>query len=42
MDRLVELGYRDVYEYPGGWKEWRQVFGDLEGREAETMVPGAP
>ena len=24
-DKLVELGYHNVLEYPGGLKEWREV-----------------
>jgi rhodanese-related sulfurtransferase len=29
-ERLVDLGYRNVMEYPGGIKEWRAVMGKLE------------
>jgi rhodanese-related sulfurtransferase len=27
--RLVELGYRNVFEYPGGLDEWSRAIGPL-------------
>lgn len=32
-ERLVELGWSDVVEYPGGWREWYRVTGHLVRRE---------
>jgi rhodanese-related sulfurtransferase len=39
--RLVDLGYRNVIEYPGGLSEWKAIVGSIEGERHESPVEGS-
>lgn len=41
-ERLVELGWRAVYEYPGGLDEWAESGLPLEGELGPAGLPRAP
>lgn len=36
-EKLLELGFRNVYQYPGGKKEWQQAGLPMEGTQAEEQ-----